>query len=102
MLFSCHKLSLPFHHFFLIIGVFFLGGLHRTIFSLFLLGFFFVIVFWCVFVSGAGSCVCLCVCVCVCVCVFGSEKGALVLTSNFEVEQLSRRLGEQRGGGRRV
>jgi hypothetical protein len=43
-----------------------------------------------------------CVCVCVCVCVFGSEKGALVLTSNFEVEQLSRRLGEQRGGGRRV
>jgi hypothetical protein len=38
----------------------------------------------------------------VCVCVFGSGKGELVLTSNFEVEQLYRRLGEQRGGGRRV
>jgi hypothetical protein len=36
------------------------------------------------------------------VCVFGSGKGELVLTSNFEVEQLYRRLGEQRGGGRRV
>lgn len=66
MLFFRHKLSLPFH-FFLIIGVFFLGeGGCIARFSLssyqafFVLFFFLVILFWCVFVSGAGSCVCVC------------------------------------------